>query len=231
MPCSAISFAAFMKPPHAVARQRTADADAADAEIGGFCSDGPAAPTRRLTGLGCTAFTTAEISSLRRDAGRIEAVGAGLGIGGEPVDHELQILLPAQKRLAAAGEQDAAVVGIDRLARRLDAIDRERAIEQRLGGVAGKILDREAGNAGLDRARDVDADLVRLVRKAVLEIGVDGNIDRRADRGEMIADVIDGDAVVGLGDGPGKARAGRSQRLEAEMLQRLRAAGVVADWE
>ena len=64
------------------------------------------------------------------------------------------------------------------------------------------------------------------MRKAVLEIGIDGNVDRRADRGEMIADVVDGDAVVGLADGPGKARAGGGQRLEAEMLQRLGAADI-----
>jgi hypothetical protein len=56
------------------------------------------------------------------------------------------------------------------------------------------------------------------MRKAVLEIGVDGYIDRRADRGEMRAGVVDGNAVVGLADGPGKARTRRSQRLEAEIL-------------
>ena len=119
------------------------------------------------------------------------------------------------------------MIGVDRLARRLDAIDRERAIEQRLCGVSGKILDREAGDAGLHRARDIHCDLVRLVRKAVLEIGVDGNIDGRADRGEMIADIVDRDLVVGARDGPGKARAGRGQRLEAEMLQGARGAGIV----
>ena len=64
------------------------------------------------------------------------------------------------------------------------------------------------------------------MRKAALEIGVDGQIDRRAQRGEMIADLIDGDAVVGLADGPGKAGAGGGQRLEAEMLQRPGAADI-----
>jgi hypothetical protein len=42
----------------------------------------------------------------------------------------------------------------------------------------------------------------------------------------MIADIIDGDAVVGLAERPGKACAGGSQRLEAEMLQGLRAADI-----
>src|SRR6185437_11956322 len=88
------------------------------------------------------------------------------------------------------------------------------------------VLDREAGNAGLHGAADIDGDLVRFMGKAVLEIGVDGYIDRRADRGQMIADIVDGDAVVGLSDGPGEARAGGGQRLEAEMLQCLGAADV-----
>src|SRR4029077_15209712 len=114
----------------------------------------------------------------------------------------------------------------DHLARRPDAIDGKRAIEQRLGVVAGEILDRKAGDAGLDGAGDVDADLVRLMRKTVLEIGIDGNVHRRADRGQMVADVVDGDTVVGLADGPGKAGAGGSERLEAEMLQRLRRADI-----
>ena len=64
------------------------------------------------------------------------------------------------------------------------------------------------------------------IGKAAFEIGIDGQIDRRAQRGEMIADLIDGDAVVGPGDGPGKTRAGGRQRLEAEMLQRAGAAGI-----
>ena len=62
--------------------------------------------------------------------------------------------------------------------------------------------------------------------EAVLEVGVDGDIDRGGDRGEMIADVIDGDAVVRLAHGPGETGAGGSQRLEAEMLQRFGAADV-----
>src|ERR1700752_2064408 len=64
------------------------------------------------------------------------------------------------------------------------------------------------------------------MRKAVLEIGIDGDIDRRRDRREMVADIIDGDAVVGLANAPGEAGAGGGQCLEAEMLQRLGAADV-----
>ena len=74
--------------------------------------------------------------------------------------------MSAQKRFTAAGEQDAGFVGVDRLACRLDAIDCQRAIEQGFCGISGKILDRETGDAGFHRARDVYCDLVRLVCKA-----------------------------------------------------------------
>ena len=53
----------------------------------------------------------------------------GIGIGGEPVDHQLHILHAAQKCFTAAGEKHAAVVGIDRLARGADAIDRQLTLE------------------------------------------------------------------------------------------------------
>ncbi len=62
--------------------------------------------------------------------------------------------------------------------------------------------------------------------KAALEIGVDGNVDGRADRREMRQHLVDRDFVVGLADGPGKAGAGRGDRLEAEMSQGLGAADV-----
>ena len=119
----------------------------------------------------------------------------------QPVDHQAEILLPAQERFAAAGEQHAAVVGIDRLARRLDALDRERAIDTAalpLSPVESSI-ERPATPVLTARAT-LTPTLSGSMRKAALEIGIDGQIDRRADRGEMIADVVDGDAVVGLAD-------------------------------
>src|SRR4051812_48378104 len=42
----------------------------------------------------------------------------------------------------------------------------------------------------------------------------------------MAANVVERDAVVGLADRPRKAGAGRSKRLEAELLQRLGAADI-----
>src|SRR5438874_9803805 len=100
----------------------------------------------------------------------VEAICARLRIGIKAVDHHVQIGLPDQKALAAADQQHAAVVGIDRRARRLDALDRERALVKRICSVSGRILDRQPGNAGLDRARDIGSDLLGLMRKAALEI-------------------------------------------------------------
>jgi len=59
--------------------------------------------------------------------------------------------------------------------------------------------------------------------KAAFEIGVDRQIDRRAQRGEMRADIVDGDPIVGLSNRPCKARTGGRKRLEPQMLQRQRA--------
>src|SRR5262245_29892092 len=206
-------------------RQRAADADAAHAKRGDIRKRACGAD-QEIDGPWMHRFHDRRNFLRRRDARRIEAVGAGFGISGQPVDHEIHILYAAQERFAAAGEQDAGLVGVDRLARSLDALDRKRAIEQRLCIVACIILDRETGDAGLHGAADVDAYFLRLMRKAVLEVGIDGNIDGRADRGEMIADIINGNAVVCLSDAPGKACTRGSQRLEAEMLQRLGAADV-----
>jgi len=97
---------------------------------------------------------------------------------------------------------------------------------KRLGGIAGGILDRQARHAGLHPARNIDRNFLRLMGKAAFEIGVDRQIDRRAQRGEMRADIVDGDPIVGLSNRPCKARTGGRKRLESQMLQRQRAADV-----
>ena len=128
--------------------------------------------------------------------------------------------MPHQKTFAAADQQHAAVVTLDRRACRLDALDRERPLVKRPCGVSRGILDRQSGDAGLGCARYVGSDFVRLMGEAALEIGVDGQIDRAAQHGEMLQHLLERDAVVGLSDRPRKTGAGRGDRLEAEMLQR-----------
>jgi hypothetical protein len=88
------------------------------------------------------------------------------------------------------------------------------------------ILDRKAGHAGLHAACDVGRNGFGIDGEAALEIGIDGNVDGRADRRKMRADLLEADAVVGLADRPGKTGAGRGDGLEAKMLKRLRGADV-----
>ena len=191
-PCSAISLRRLHEAAPGGARQRTADADAAHAEIFGFLQRQAGRADQQVDRLWMHRLHDRGDVLPGLDARRIEAIGARLRIGVQAGRSPCsRSAAPTRKRFAAAGQQHAAVVGIDRLARRLDALDRQRALIQRLGRVAGGILDRQAGDAGLDRARDIGGDLVRLVREAALEIGIDGQIDRRAQRGEMIADVVD----------------------------------------
>src|SRR5438270_6805666 len=69
------------------------------------------------------------------------------------------------------------------------------------------------------------------MRKATLEIGVDGKIDRAAKLSEMHADLIKRDAIVGLADRPRKACAGRCNCLEPEMREGPRAADIPGIWQ
>ena len=48
-------------------------------------------PTSTFTGFGATALTTAAMSALVADARRVEAVGAGFGVSGEPADRLREI--------------------------------------------------------------------------------------------------------------------------------------------
>ena len=185
MPCSAISFAALMKPAQAVRASEPPTLIRRTPRSAASCTERPERADQKIDRLWMHGLHDRGDLFLGLDARRIEAIGAGVRIGLQPVDHHVQIGLPPQEPLAAAGQQHAAVVGIDRRARRLDALDRKAALVKRLCRVAGGILDRQSGDAGLDRARDIGADLSGFMRKAALEIGIDGQIDRRAQRGEM----------------------------------------------
>src|SRR3954466_1383721 len=140
--------------------QRTADADPADAEIGGFLQRQAGAANQQVERLRMNRLHHSGDVLARLQARRVEAVGAGVGIRGEPVNDELEVGHAPEIRLAAADQQRAAVA--DRLAGRPDALDRERAIVDRLVLVTGGILDREARDAGAHAAPDIFRDLIRL---------------------------------------------------------------------
>src|ERR1700722_5549484 len=122
-------------------RQRTADADAANAKLGGLLDRKTGSPDQEIDRFGMHGLYDRRDLLPGFDARRIKTIRSRLDIGGQPVDHHVQIGLPDQKALTAPGQQNPAPVSIDRRARRLDALDRERAFVKRLRRIAGGILD------------------------------------------------------------------------------------------
>ena len=108
----------------------------------------------------------------------------------------------------------------------LDTFDRERKVVERAGNIARGILDRESGDPGGRRGRDVGADSFRTRRKAAFEVCADGNLDALAERPKMSQDLLERDAVVRPAEGPGKSGTGGRQRREAELREQPGAAQV-----
>ena len=95
-----------------------------------------------------------------------------------------------------------------------------------VGGVAGRILDRDAGDPGAHRPGHVGRDAVGLDGEATFEIGVDRHLSARGDRAEVGQHLVEGDRVVGPAERPGEPRACRRERLEAESRERAGAADI-----
>ena len=104
-----------------------------------------------------------------------------------------------------------AQVGVDRGPRRLDALDCQGALVQRLGLVAGGILDREAGDAGLHGAGDVLCDALRL----------DGEAEGDPPHHRWVPDRRGVDA-------PARLRPGRRARAHKRLIQSRSGAVAVA---
>jgi hypothetical protein len=159
------------------ARERAADADAPHAECRHVGDGGERGADQHVHGLGRHGADNGGDLLARADAGRVQAVGAGLGVGGEPA-HGLRQVGPAGDEALRARDQRHAAAR-DRGHRRAHALDGEVEFEQRGGGVAGRVLDRETGDPGRDRAAHVRRDVGGLHREAVLEVGVHRHVDAR----------------------------------------------------
>lgn len=66
------------------------------------------------------------------DAGCVQAVRTGLGVGGEPADCVGQVWPPDDEALGSTGQQDAGAAVVDRVAGRLDPLDRQWEVDQTL---------------------------------------------------------------------------------------------------
>ena len=146
---------------------------------------------------------------------RIEAVGAGLGegppAGGSPPP--AASAWPVRKhsdRATSSTSPPAASIAARAAAMRSTA---SRAIEQRRGIVAGRILDRQAGDAGLDAAAHVLRHRLRRRGETGEEIRVDRQVGGFDDRADVVEHRLERHGAVGCAETPCRTRTGRRQRL------------------
>src|SRR6185503_17176392 len=86
----------------------------------------------------------------RLDAGRIKAIGSGIGESLQPADRLVEIGAIANEALGARGEHDVASRFVDCLARRSDARDRQVEVVKGAAFIAGEVLNRQSSHASVD---------------------------------------------------------------------------------
>ena len=224
-PVVAISRAASRNPVHAtrasplptLIRRTPASASCGTVKVG---------PARTFRGRG--AIAVAIVLDIRQipQPRREQAVGASLGIGDKPANRLGQVRSPDNEAFGSASEKYTRAGVVDRRARGPDAIDGERELEQRVGRVPGRILDRQSGNTRRDGRGHILTDGRRVYGKATLKISIDGNIDGFCDGPKMRERLVHRDAVVGPPERPCEARAGRGNRWKPELRQQPRAADI-----
>ena len=100
-------------------------------------------------------------------------------------------------------------------------------VVERLGLVAGEVLDRQARHAGAAAQPHALGHALRRVGVAALEVGVHRHVGRSRQFGDVGQHVMSRVTPPSRQPArPGKARAGRRQRLEAQGLQIARRADI-----
>ncbi|QUW20249.1 hypothetical protein [Agrococcus sp. Marseille-Q4369] len=176
VPRSAISRAAPSHPPHA-ARERAADADAAHAERRRLLDGDERRIHEQVHGLRRDGRDDRRDLVARGDAWRIEAVGACAGVRDEPTDRVVEIGMPDDVPLGSRGQQRPGPAALDRRSSRGDALDGECVLVERVLGIAGRVLDRQARDAGRGGQLHVRGDDLGIVGEAALEVGVERHGD------------------------------------------------------
>ena len=142
--------------------------------------------TRTLTGRGHGLDDRRDLVGIGH-AGRIQAVGAGVGERDEPIECRASgVGIADQPCLASGGQDDLAAGRVDRRSRGPDALDGQRSFEERGGVIAGRVLDREAGDPGRDAERHVRGHAFRVVRVARQEVRVHGHGRRSGDLRDVL---------------------------------------------
>ena len=203
-------------------RQRAADTHPADAD-GGEIDHGSGARDHDINRLGPDRRNDAGDVGQCAHAGRIEAVGACFGIGNQPADRILEIRLADGIAFRTPDQQDIRTGAIDGAPRGPHPLHRDR---QGTESPAVTVFDRQACDPGLDRHQDVFVDAVGMLGIAGLEISVDRQIGRGAQRPNMVECFVGGRLAAVARLRPGVACARRAKRLEAELFQLSRARDV-----
>src|ERR1035437_4398868 len=151
---------------HGDTRQRAAHADAPYAHLGKiFDREAERAAIEKIDRFGGDRLDGRFDLLAGLDAGRIKAIGAGVSEGLEPADGLVHVRPAADEALGAGSEHDIATGFVDRRARGLYARKRHVEIVQRPGGIAGRILDRQSGQAGRNATRHVLGHALGVVGK------------------------------------------------------------------
>ena len=211
-------------------RQRAADADSASRPEAARSSTDEPSPgtTSRFTGVGRDRVD--ELARLRgvAHARRVDAVGAGSDERLQPGDRLGQrVGMAPQEALGAGRQHDAGTArgrsppGPPRCAGR-----RRRGAKSGDAAIAGRVLDRQAADAGARRTDARSSTIPEVVGVAVLEVGVHGQRRGRDDRRHVVEHSSTAIAAVGPRVRPRHPAARRRQRREPGVLEVAGAPGV-----
>jgi ketosteroid isomerase-like protein len=156
------------------------------------------------------------------NAGRVETVGAGLGVGSESFERDGESIGVAHEpRLATSGKDHRNPRCVNGLARGFDPFDCKLYIVERRRVVSRRIFDRQSGNSRGYATRDVFGDGFRLVCITVLEIGIDWQPTRLNNVARMREHVVDNHRLRRIGKSTTESKARRSRRegFETEMFE------------
>ena len=152
---------------------------------------------------------------------RVQHVGAGFCVGLKARDRVAQVRVPTEVVLGAGGQHQLHVPGMCRFGGRGDALGRLTDVVQPLFARV-PVLDRAAGEPGVEREADGVCDAGSVHGEAVLEIGRDGQLAGAHNRCGVCERLLAGDAVVEAPEARGVAAAGGRQRVKPERCQQLR---------
>ena len=154
---------------------------------------------------------------------REKDIGAGFGESREPTQSLGEAAAAGNPHaFAARGQQHAFAAFVDCRSGGSEPRDGfSQRIERGLG-VAGIVLDREAGDTGADDQPRALVHAVGVAAEAGFEIGVERQVGRRRELADVLEGVGASHGVVGPPCREGHAGAGRGERIETEGRKEFR---------